>query len=312
MQIFNDIDSIKKDNNTVLTLGTFDGVHIGHKKIVENLIKKASDSNARSLLITFYPHPKSVLSQINAVRILSTFREKAAIIENLGVENLLVIEFTKEFSKVSAEQFVKEFIIDKTGVKEVVIGYDHHFGKGRSGNIETLKRMGSELGFGVTVVDEVKFEGEIVSSTKVRKALNEGNIGLVSGMLNRYYSFSGTVVHGDKRGYLLGFPTANIELDDNDKMLPAIGIYAVEFIVGSNKHFGLLSIGKRPTFYDDGNLVSEVYIYDFNEDIYGKYVTVNIVERIRGEEKFSSAEELVTQMKKDREIGLEILSKLVN
>jgi riboflavin kinase/FMN adenylyltransferase len=312
MQIFNDIASVKKDKNTVLTLGTFDGIHAGHKKIIESVINKASEYNARNFLITFYPHPRSVLSKNDSIRILSTFREKAAVIESLGIENLLVIEFTKEFSKISADEFIRKFIVEKIGIKEIIIGYDHHFGKGRSGNVETLKKIGQETGFAVTTIDEVKSDVVTVSSSKIRKELIEGNIRIANSMLERYYSFSGTVVHGDKRGHLLGFPTANIEVDDNDKLLPALGIYAVEFIRGENKHYGLLSVGRRPTFYDAGNIVPEVYIFDFDEKIYGEYVTANIIDRIRGEEKFSSAEALVAQMNKDREIGLEILSKLVN
>jgi riboflavin kinase / FMN adenylyltransferase len=312
MQTFNDIASVTKDENTVLTLGTFDGIHLGHKKIIENVIKKASDYNARNFLVTFYPHPRNVLSKNNSIKILSTFREKAAVLENLGIENLLIIEFTNEFSKISAERFIKEYIVDRIGIKEIVIGYDHHFGKGRSGNIETLKKIGKESGFKVTPVDEVKFEDQTISSTKIRNELISGNINLANSMLGRYYSFSGTVVYGDKRGRSLGFPTANIELDDSDKLLPALGIYAVEFFTGAGKYYGLLSVGRRPTFYDAGNIVPEVYIFDFDKDIYNEYVTVNIVERIRGEEKFPTAEALVVQMKKDKEIGSEILSKLVN
>lgn len=312
MRIYNDIISIEKDINTVLTLGTFDGVHKGHKKIIESVVNKSNENNARNFLITFYPHPRSVLLKNDSVRLLSTFREKTAALENLGIDNLLVVEFSKEFSKIPADEFIENYIVDKMGIKEIIIGYDHHFGKSRSGNVETLKKIGQEKGFLVTTVDEVKYEDITVSSSKIRKALIEGNIRIANSMLERYYSFSGTVVHGDKRGHLLGFPTANIEIDDNDKLLPALGIYAVEFIRKANKYYGLLSVGRRPTFYDAGNIVPEVYIYDFDEKIYGEYVTVNIIDRIRGEEKFSSAEELITQMNKDKEIGLEILSKLVN
>lgn len=310
MQVFRNLFSIKKDKNTVLTIGTFDGIHLGHQKIIEKVKKKASEFSARTLVITFDPHPQKVLSKIGSIKVLSTTKEKIAALKNLGIENLFVIEFTKEFSQIPAEKFLTDYIIDGIGVKEIIIGYDHHFGKGRSGGFETLKEMGVRNNFLVDRVDEVKLKGDTISSTKTRKALIEGDIRLANSYLGGYYPFSGIVVEGDKRGHLLGFPTANIRLDDEDKLLPALGIYIVEFIVHNNNYFGLLSVGKRPTFYNEGEIVPEVYIYDFDKDIYGEYVTVNVIERLRGEEKFSSAEELVEQMNKDKELGLEILSKL--
>jgi riboflavin kinase/FMN adenylyltransferase len=311
MQVFSNLSSIKKDKNTVLTIGTFDGIHLGHQKIIEKVKKKATEFRSRNLVITFDPHPQKILSKTGNIKILSTIKEKIAALENLGIENLFVIEFTKEFSQLPAEKFFSDYIINGTGVKEIIIGYDHHFGKGRSGGFETLKEMGEKNNFWVDRVEEVRHNGDTISSTKIRKALAGGNISLVNSYLGGYYTFSGIVVQGDKRGHLLGFPTANIRLDDEDKLLPALGIYIVEFIVNNNNYFGLLSVGRRPTFYSSGEIVPEVYVYDFNEDIYDKYVTVNVIERLRGEEKFSSAEELVKQMNKDKELGLEILSKLV-
>jgi riboflavin kinase/FMN adenylyltransferase len=310
MQVFSNLSSIKKDKNTVLTIGTFDGIHLGHQKIIEKVKKKATEFKSRNLVITFDPHPQKILSKKGNIKILSTIKEKIVTLENLGIENLFVIEFTKEFSQLPAEKFFSDYIINGTGVKEIIIGYDHHFGKGRSGGFETLKEMGEKNNFWVDRVDEVRHNGDTISSTKIREALAGGNISLVNLYLGGYYTFSGIVVQGDKRGHLLGFPTANIRLDDEDKLLPALGIYIVEFLVNNNNYFGLLSVGRRPTFYSSGEIVPEVYVYDFNEDIYDKYVTVNVIERLRGEEKFSSAEELIKQMNKDKELGLEILSKL--
>ncbi len=311
MNVFDSLSEVKKDKNTVVTIGTFDGIHLGHKKIIEKVIEKTSGYGGRNFVVTFDPHPRSVVSNGKDIKLLNTLEEKLNILSNFGIQNTLVIKFTKEFSQLSSEEFFKKYIIDGIGIKEVVIGYDHHFGKGRGGDKNTLDEMGIEFNFNVTSVDAVSIDGTTVSSTKIRNALNEGNVKQASMLLGRYYSFSGKVIKGDQRGRLLGFPTANIKLDDENKLLPLIGIYAVEFIVNSQKHFGLMSIGKRPTFYNDGSVTTEVYIFDFNDDIYDKSVTVNLVDRIRGEEKYSSAEKLIEQMNKDKEAGLEIFNKLV-
>ena len=312
MQVFHDLASIKKDKNTVLTIGTFDGIHLGHRNIIEKVKKNAKVYGARNFVVTFNPHPRKILSKANNIKILNTLREKISTLENLGIENVYVIEFTKEFSQLEAEKFFSDYIINGIGLKEIIIGYDYHFGKGRGGSIETLMKMGKENNFSVNQIEEIKIDGDTVSSTKIRNALAEGNIKLANKYLGEQYSFSGTVVTGDRRGRTLGFPTANIQLDDLEKILPAIGIYLVEILISGKPFFGLLSIGKRPTFYDEGKIIPEVYIYDFDEDIYDEYVTVNVIERLRGEEKFSSAEELIEQMNKDKESGLEILSKKIN
>ncbi len=310
MNIFHDISEIKKDENTYLTLGTFDGVHLGHQKIIDRLTGKTRSTNGRNLLITFDPHPRNVISNTTDFRILSTPGEKAIVLEKLGIMNLLIINFTKEFSQLSAGEFFKNYIIDRIGIKEIIIGYDHHFGKGRGGDETTLRDMGSQYGFKVETVDAFLLNGEIISSTKIRRALLDGNIKTASYYLNRNYEFSGLVIEGDKRGRELGFPTANIKPDNEYKLLPALGIYLVEFFVNNNRHYGLLSIGKRPTFYNSGKIVPEVYIYDFDKDIYGENVRVSVIERLRGEEKFSTSDELIKQMKIDKKNGIEIIRNL--
>jgi len=312
MRIYQDLSEVSPNKNTVLTLGTFDGVHLGHRKIIDEVVKKAALLEGRSFLITFYPHPRKIISRANNIELLSTPSEKVKMVESLGIENMLIVKFTKEFSQLGPDKFIEKYIVDGIGAKEVVIGYDHHFGKGRGGDINSLKKKGKDSGFKVTVIPAVDINGVTISSTKIRSAISEGDIRLANKYLGRFYSFSGKVILGDKRGRELGFPTANLEVENNDKLLPAIGIYAVEFIVKEKKHFGLLSVGKRPTFYTSGEVVPEVYIYDFDENIYDEFVTVNIVERIRGEEKFSSADELIKRMNNDKKIGIEILNKLNN
>ncbi len=310
MEVFNSLSEVQKNKNTVITLGTFDGIHLGHKKIIEGVIKKAEKLNARSFLITFNPHPRSIVSKGHSIKLLHTLEEKIDILKDLGIQNLLIIKFTQEFSQLSSEEFVKNYIINGIGLNEIVIGYDHHFGKGRGGDEQTLREMGKEFDFNVTKVDAVNINGTSVSSTKIRNALADGNINMANSFLGRYYSFNGKVIKGDGRGRTLGFPTANIKLNNENKLLPAIGIYAVELMMTNEKHFGLMSIGKRPTFYNEGQLTTEIYIYDFDRDIYNENVTVKVIERIRGEEKYSSPEELVAQMKKDKEAGVEIMSRL--
>ncbi len=309
MDVFNSLSGVKKDDNTVLTIGTFDGLHLGHKKIIEEILRKSALYGARNFVVTFDPHPRNVISGDNGIKLLNTLNEKIEVLESFGIQNLLVINFTKEFSQLTSEEFFKEYILENLGLKEIIIGYDHHFGKGRGGDKHTLTEMGKEYRFNVTSVDAVSIDGITVSSTKIRNALSEGNVRLADSLLGRFYSFNGEVVKGDQRGRELGFPTANIKLDDGNKMLPLLGIYAVEIFIDEKKYLGLMSIGKRPTFYNDGRITTEVYIYDFNKDIYGKKVKVNTVERIRGEEKFSSAEALINQMNNDKEAGLDIFAK---
>ncbi len=311
MKIFHEFSEIERNENTFLTIGSFDGIHLGHKEIVNRTIEKTSRNDGRSFLITFDPHPRRVLSKNSDVKILTTLREKSFLLQSLGMQNLLVIKFTKDFSLITAEDFIKNYVIKYIGLKEIIIGHDHHFGKGRGGDETTLRRFGKEFNFDVSSVGAFKLNDKIISSSEIRQSLINGNVKLTAEFLGRHYGFSGTVVKGDKRGRELGFPTANIRLEDEHKLLPALGVYAVEFIVDNNKFSGLLSVGKRPTFYEDGVVIPEVFIYDFDKDIYGKFVTVNIIEMIRGEIKYNSASDLIEQMNKDKELGLEILNKLV-
>jgi len=312
MQVFNSIKDLKKNKNTVLTLGTFDGIHPGHLKIIDKLVDCSKEKGCRNVVITFHPHPRTVLSSGNDVKMLTTQEERKDLLEKHGVDNFLTINFTKEFASLTAEQFIYDYLINGIGVSEIVLGHDHHFGKGRSGNVDLLKTIGAKENFIVTTVDAFYINDEIVSSTKIRNALIDGDLKKANILLGRNYSFSGTVIGGDKRGRELGYPTANIKLSSQEKLLPAIGIYAVRVLLNNEKHIGLLSIGKRPTFYNAGELVTEVYIYNFDREIYDEVVTIELVERLRGEEKFNSANDLINQMDKDKENGLKIFNELNN
>jgi len=312
MRIIKDLAEIQRDEKSVITLGTFDGLHLAHQQIVEEVINKSNKINGRNFLLTFEPHPRKIIPGRNDVKLLSTLEEKIEILDNIGLQNLFVINFTQEFSKQSPEEFVKKYMVEGTGLSEIVIGYDHHFGKGRDGNFELLQEMGRKYNFKVTLVPEYSVDGETVSSTKIRNALLVGDVVKAGKMLGRLYSFKGKIVRGDGRGRKLGFPTANISVSANDKLIPAKGIYAAECTVQDEKYFGLLSLGSRPTFHKDGEIIPEFYIFDFDRDIYDEVMQVELIEKIRNEEKFGSVDELISQMKKDEETGRIILSKLIN
>lgn len=310
MKIFRNIDEIKFDKQTVLTLGTFDGIHLGHQQIIKRVLECSEENKLRNLIITFHPHPRKVINPEMQLKLLTTNEEQISILEKLGIQNLFIVNFTKQFSQLTPDEFIKNYLVDKIGLSRIVIGYDHHFGKGRGGDVEFLLASGKKYGFEVLQIKPFIIDNETVSSTKIRAALEVGDLKKVNKMLNRYYSFSGVVVEGDKRGRELGYPTANIKLSDEDKMLPQNGIYAVLVEIDGIEYKALLSIGKRPTFYNDGKVVPEVYIYDFNNDIYGKEIKVNLIQKLRGEEKFNSAEELIRQMNIDKENGLKILNQI--
>ncbi len=310
MNIFRDINEIKFDKNTVLTLGTFDGIHLGHQEIIKRVIETSETENLRNLVITFHPHPRKVINPEMNLKLLTTSVEQIKIFEQLGVKNLFIINFTKEFSQLTPNEFIKNFLVEKIGLRKIVIGYDHHFGKGRGGDVEFLNSCADKYGFEVSQIQQFLVDNEPVSSTKIRAAIESGDIQRANKMLGRTYSFSGVVIEGDKRGRELGYPTANIKLNDKDKLLPQIGIYAVMVELNGITYKALLSIGKRPTFYNDGEVIPEVYIYDFNDDIYGQEIKVNVIQKLRGEEKFNSAEELIRQMNIDRENGLKVLNQI--
>lgn len=306
MKVYRHIDEINHDSNTIITIGTFDGIHLGHQEIIKKLFERSRYHKGRSFLITFHPHPRKVVSKSNNIKILSKPDEKISILEKMGLENLFIINFTPEFSQQSPASFINDFLVLKIGLREIVVGHDHKFGKGREGTFETLESLSKSLKFEMSIVDEFKVNNEPVNSTKIRNALSQGDVRKANSFLGREYIFTGKVIEGDKRGRELGYPTANILLEDADKLLPGLGIYAACVIIDNEKFPGLLSIGKRPTFYDNGEIIPEVYIYDFDRNIYNKKIAVAVIDKIRDEEKFSSPEDLINQMNKDREAGIKI------
>jgi len=301
MQIYRHIDEFIKPQYPIVTVGTFDGLHIGHKMLLKRLAALAGEKKGEVVLLTFHPHPRKVLFQdANGLEMLSTLEEKMKLMEQYGVDHLVIQPFTTDFSKMEYDEFVQEILVDKLGVKTLVIGYDHQFGHQRRGSMKTLAAMAPALGFEVEEIPEQDIDAIAVSSTRIRKALKNGEIEVATQLLGYQYCIAGRVVEGKQIGRTLGFPTANILCDDPDKLIPANGIYAVKVEIDGQLWKGALSIGNRPTF-DNGARSIEVHILEFDENIYGKNLRIFFHQYLRPELKFHSAEALVVQMQKDVE-----------
>ncbi|MEN8192159.1 MAG: bifunctional riboflavin kinase/FAD synthetase [Bacteroidota bacterium] len=311
MQIFRSIDEITKLKKSVLTIGTFDGVHAGHKDIVTKLRDYAEENGSRDIVITFEPHPRTVVSDYN-IRLLSTLEEKIELLESLGVGNLLILKFTEEFSQQSSKEFVENYVCNKIGAEHIIIGHDHKFGKDRGGDEHELKDLGKSHDFTVEIVEPVTKNGKVVSSTVIRNSLLNGDIDLASELLERNYCFHGKVVKGVSRGTILGFPTANINVENNRKLIPQNGVYVVECKVQDKKIYGVMNIGLRPTFADTKEVIIEVHLIEFNEDIYGEEVRVSVLKRLRDEKKFESKEELIYQIERDKRKTIQYVGSIIN
>lgn len=302
------LKDVKRDPNSVLTVGTFDGVHAGHRAIMDAVVEKARQRDARSVIVTFDPHPRDIINPGEAgIKLLTTLQERAEILDELGVDRMVVIPFDRDFSLLSSEEFIRDIIYEKIGVSEFVIGYDHHFGRNREGTIETVERLGKELGFDSYVVSEKEVGDQSVSSTIIRNEISEkGNVEQAAELLQRPYRLNGTVVHGDKRGKKIGFPTANIKPGHANKIIPKDGVYAVKVRINGELFDGMMNIGTRPTFDGDKRTL-EVNLFEFDRNIYGKEVQVRFYKRIRDEKKFEGKQALVEQLKQDQQQAEEIL-----
>jgi len=293
--------------NPVLTLGNFDGVHLGHQAIFRKVVERAREIGGTSVAFTFEPHPLKVLSPERSPQLLNTFHGKLRLFEAAGIEVVICANFTRVFADQHPEDFARDVLHKQIGVKEVYVGYDYAFGKGREGSIESLMRMGQTYGFKVGVIEPVQVDGVVVSSSAIRDLIAGGRIEEGNRLLGRHYTIEGEVVHGSHRGHALGFPTANIK--SNNELIPAFGVYAVLARVGGRTLKGVASIGIRPTF-DGGPVSIEVFLFEFSEDLYGKEMEVAFVKRLRGEEKFSDVEALVRQIQKDVQSAREALRAL--
>jgi riboflavin kinase / FMN adenylyltransferase len=301
MRIYYSIDDFSPVTNAVVTSGTFDGVHVGHKKILSRLTEVARKSGGETVVITFWPHPRLVLyPDDKQLRLLNTFEEKAELLKKQGVNHLLRIPFTKEFSQLSSEDFITKILVEKIGTKKLVIGYDHHFGKNREGSFEQLMLNAPKYGFEVEEIPRQDVDHVTVSSTTIRKSIESADLETANHLLGQPYMLSGRVVKGDQLGRQLGYPTANIEIDSIHKLIPADGIYAVRVHHASSAYKGALYIGNRPTV-DGARKVIEVNIFNFAKEIYGESLTVSFHKFIRGDQKFDSLEQLKAQIAIDKE-----------
>lgn len=309
MKIYHSIEDFSRLPFAIVTSGTFDGVHVGHQKILARLRELALKYNGETVVITYWPHPRLVLHpEEQHLKLLNTFEEKAALLKAAAVHHLLRIPFTKEFSQLSSEQFIREVLVNTIGTKKLVIGYDHHFGRNREGTFESLQTNASLYGFEVEEIPRQDIDHIAVSSTKIRQALEQGEVDVASQLLGHPYQLTGRVVIGDKLGRMLGFPTANLEIEFPFKLIPVDGIYAVR-VIHENAHYpGMMYIGNRPTVSGQRRNL-EVNIFDFDRQIYGESLTVEFIKLIRADFHFKDLEALKNQLQLDKQAALTILKE---
>jgi riboflavin kinase/FMN adenylyltransferase len=312
MKVYTNIEDFKNVKNPVVTTGMFDGVHIGHQKIINRIREIAKEKNGETVLLTFYPHPRMVLfPDDNDLELINTQQEKIQLLEKYGIDHLIIYPFTKDFSRLSSIEFVRNILVNKINTRWLVIGYNHHFGRNREGSFEHLKEYGPTYGFDVEEIPAQDIDSIEVSSTKIRNALKCGDVKLAASYLGHYYSLNGSVQQGLQLGRQLGYPTANIAIDDKHKLIPSDGIYTVKIKHNGEVYGGMLSVGNNPTVENKGRSI-EVNIFNFNKSIYNEEIAVYFIDRLRDEVKFNNLEELKVQLKQDEENSLTILSSNYN
>ncbi len=299
MEIFHSLYDFKPKTKTIVTIGTFDGVHIGHKKIIEKLTSIVADGDFESVILTFFPHPRMILQSASDIKLLNTMEEKAILLKKTGLDNLIIHPFDTEFSELSGEEFVKKILVDQFNVKKIIIGHDHRFGKNRTANFDDLVVYSKKYGFEVEQISAQEINEVSVSSTKIRNAIADGNINLANEYLGYNYFLTGTIIQGKQLGRTLGFPTANIKIAEVFKLIPQNGVYVVQSFFQDVAIFGMMNIGTNPTV--NGNEQSiEVHFFNFNQNLYDKEMVVSVLHRLRSEQKFDSLELLKSQLEKDK------------
>ncbi len=309
LNLFHSINDFHSTKKTILTLGTFDGVHIGHKKILEKITQNTENGKYESLVLTFFPHPRMVLQEKSEIKLLNTISEKTKLLEATGIENLVIHPFNESFSRLTAEEFVHSILVDQFQIQKIIIGHDHRFGRNRTANIDDLIAFGAEYGFEVEQISAQEIQDVSVSSTKIRKALQEGNMALANEFLGYAYFLTGEVVKGKQLGRTIGFPTANIHIEEDYKLIPKNGVYAVKAIIDQKEVFGMMNIGFNPTVNGEKQTI-EVNLFDFNEDIYGKQIEVSLLKYLREEQKFGSVDLLKEQLNQDKVNALAFVNQL--
>lgn len=303
---FSNFSSTKK---TVVTIGTFDGVHIGHQKIIEQLLSASSKKNETSVLLTFFPHPRMVLQKDSGIEMINTIDEKSELLEKLGLEELIIHPFDKDFSRLSAFEFVRDVLVNKLNISKLIIGYDHHFGKNREGNFEQLKEYGHMFDFELEEIPSQNLNDIAISSTKIRTALKEGEIEKANAYLGYHFSLNGKVVDGKKLGATLGFPTANINIEESYKLIPKPGVYIVKSEIEGQNYYGMMNIGNRPTLNGKHQTI-EVNFFNLDKDLYNTNLTIKLIKFLRNEEKFESLTALKKQLTTDKSNSLDFINNL--
>lgn len=306
MKLYNS-QNIYSKNPSVITIGTFDGVHIGHQKIIERLVKVGQHKKLESVVLTFFPHPRMVLQKEANIKLLNTIDERKELLSNLNLEALIVKTFNKEFANLSARDYVKHILIDELNAKHIIIGYDHHFGKNRSANIDDLKTFGREFGFEVEEISAQDIKDVAVSSTKIRNAISEGDIKTANSYLGAPYFITGTVIKGKGLGKQIQFPTANIHINEDYKLIPKNGVYVVSAVIDNSTVYGMMNIGTNPTVNGTKQSI-EVHFFNIDKDLYNNTLKVNILNRLRNEHKFESVSLLQDQLKLDQQHALKFIS----
>lgn len=309
MKIVNSIKSFSANKPTIVTIGTFDGVHLGHKKILEQIVENAHSQNCESLVLTFFPHPRTILQADSEMKQLNTLAEKTNLLSALGIDNLVIHPFDAAFSRLTAEEFVKQDLVDTFKIKKIIIGHDHRFGRNRTANIDDLIEFGNKFGFEVEEISAKEINEVSISSTKIRNALTEGNIELANNYLGYYYSLTGIVSKGKQLGRTIGFPTANIKIVEEYKLIPQNGVYIVQSNLDGIMYHGMMNIGTRPTV-DGTTQTIEIHFFDFQKELYNQKITISLLHRMRSEQKFESVDALKKQLDKDKITALAIIKKL--
>ncbi|OIQ29316.1 MAG: riboflavin biosynthesis protein RibF [Bacteroidetes bacterium MedPE-SWsnd-G2] len=308
MNVYNSSNPYPK-TPSVITIGTFDGVHIGHQKIIKRLNRVAKEKNLSSLILTFFPHPRMVLQSESSIKLLNTITEKQEVLSQFGLESLYVMPFTADFANMSARDYVKTVLVDLLNAKHVIIGYDHKFGKGRTADFETLKTYGQEFGFDVEEISVKDLENVAVSSTKIRRALDSGEIQTANSYLGYPFFITGEVIKGKSIGQTIGYPTANIFIPENYKLIPKQGVYVVSTVIDGKPIYGMMNIGNNPTVNGTKQSI-EVHLFDLNQDLYSKVLKLNFLHHLRNEQKFDSLDKLKQQLHQDKIDSLAFIATL--
>lgn len=309
MKIVHSIQAFTAVKPTIVTIGTFDGVHLGHKKIIDQITDNAKELKCESLVLTFFPHPRAVLQEGTEMKQLSTLNEKITLLDQLGIDNLVIHPFDKEFSRLTAEAFVKEVLVDTFNVKKIIIGHDHRFGRNRTANIDDLIAFGATYGFEVAQISAEEINAVAISSTKIRTALEEGTVSLANQYLGYEYTIAGKVTKGQQLGRTLGYPTANIVVPEDYKLIPQNGVYIAKSKIAGKTVYGMMNIGNRPTVEGTSQTI-EIYFFDFNQDLYDQTLTLSFLHRMRAEQKFESLDALKSQLALDKSCALSFIGTL--